>query len=230
MSGADEETIRQGILNGVMSLWQGGIMELRSLKTPYGTISGFFDDPILLAESAFTLDCEDVPGTYVTLNPIDPSLFALAPNLLRKYAKETTQDKDILRRAYLLIDLDAKRKSGISATDEQHDAALDCARLINADFAALGWARPRSVDSGNGAHLIYRIDLPNDKDAQSELRAFLKSLGSKYDDESVQVDQTVFNAARIVKLPGTMARKGADMPDRPHRRSHLLDLPGDKSL
>jgi hypothetical protein len=41
----------------------------------------------------------------------------------------------------------------------------------------------------------------------------------------VKIDASVFNAARIWKLPGTMACKGADMPDRPHRIARLIEVP-----
>jgi hypothetical protein len=41
----------------------------------------------------------------------------------------------------------------------------------------------------------------------------------------VKVDQTVFNASRIVKLYGTVARKGDHTPDRPHRLSRILVAP-----
>jgi hypothetical protein len=39
------------------------------------------------------------------------------------------------------------------------------------------------------------------------------------------VDQSVFNASRITKLFGSIARKGDDIPERPHRLSRILDAP-----
>jgi hypothetical protein len=41
----------------------------------------------------------------------------------------------------------------------------------------------------------------------------------------VNVDVSVFNAARISKVYGTMACKGDDVPERPHRLSRILDAP-----
>lgn len=38
-------------------------------------------------------------------------------------------------------------------------------------------------------------------------------------------DQTVFNPARLWKLYGTTARKGDDLPERPHRLARLLHVP-----
>ena len=44
----------------------------------------------------------------------------------------------------------------------------------------------------------------------------------------MKVDQSTFNAARIWKLYGTVARKGDDMPDRPHRISWALEGLGER--
>jgi hypothetical protein len=41
----------------------------------------------------------------------------------------------------------------------------------------------------------------------------------------VEVDKTTFNAARICKLYGTVARKGSHLPERPHRLTRLLAGP-----
>ena len=42
---------------------------------------------------------------------------------------------------------------------------------------------------------------------------------------SVKVDTSVFNASRITKLYGTVARKGHGIPGRPIRRSKLVYVP-----
>jgi hypothetical protein len=55
----------------------------------------------------------------------------------------------------------------------------------------------------------------------------LKALASKFDDEAVKIDKGVHNAGRITKLYGTMACKGPNTPDRPHRRSSILSIPPD---
>jgi hypothetical protein len=53
----------------------------------------------------------------------------------------------------------------------------------------------------------------------------LASLALRFSDESVDLDQSVFNAARICKVYGTLAAKGEATSDRPHRRSHLIEVP-----
>ena len=94
--------------------------------------------------------------------------------------------------------------------------------LINADSSA--WPRqPIAADSGNGFHLMYRIDLPANDSGIVE--RCLKELDRRFTDDESTVDTTVFNAARIWKLPGTFARKGDDTKERPHRRAEVICLP-----
>ena len=42
---------------------------------------------------------------------------------------------------------------------------------------------------------------------------------------NLELDQAVFNPARLTKLYGTMARKGDNTPDRPHRLARIISLP-----
>ncbi|MDA0746215.1 MAG: hypothetical protein O2954_06830, partial [bacterium] len=91
--------------------------------------------------------------------------------------------------------------------------------------------------SGNGGHALIRIDLPN----TSEARTLIKELGDAfarkfsdprdegtpqvYDPPRVGLDSSVYNPARIWKLPGTVAIKGDPVPHlgRVHRRA-TVDL------
>ena len=88
-----------------------------------------------------------------------------------------------------------------------------------------GWSEPIVADSGNGAHLLYPIDLPNDDESTMLVKTALEALDFQFSNESVNVDKGVFNAARIWKLYGTMACKGDHTEERPHRLSQILDYP-----
>ena len=85
------------------------------------------------------------------------------------------------------------------------------------------WPEPALADSGNGAHLLYRVDLPVDDGGLT--KRVLAALAFRFDTDQVHVDQTTFNPARIWKLYGTLARKGDNVPDRPHRYARLIDVP-----
>jgi hypothetical protein len=177
-----------------------------------------------LAQAAAALSGK-APAVYITLNPVQPDLLARAVNRVKQYARETTSDMDIIRRRWLPIDFDAKRPAGISSTDAEHIAALDKARQCRVYLRAEGWPDPILADSGNGAHLLYPVDVPNDQASTTLLMDCLKALAFRFDDEAVAVDRGNFNAARIWKAYGTLAAKGDSIPERPHRLARVLEAP-----
>ena len=71
-----------------------------------------------------------------------------------------------------------------------------------------GWPEPVVGDSGNGAPLLYRVDLPNDPESSELVKGVLEALDFGFSDGAVEVDTAVANAARIWKPYGTTARKG----------------------
>src|SRR4029453_6595404 len=81
--------------------------------------------------------------------------------------------------------------------------------------------------SGNGAHALYVVDLPNDEATTKLFAEALKALKKQFGDNAVDVDESVFNPARIWKLYGTLAVKGDPTADRPHRRAILEHVPAE---
>ena len=205
-----------------------GVVEVRALADG-ATHSGYFDDHTLLAEQVEALDADPaVAGIYVTLNTVNPALLARRANrikmrLSRKDA--TTADADILRRRWLPVDIDPVRPSGVSSTDAEHNAALDTAERIEAYLAEQGFPEPLRADSGNGAHLLYQIDLPNDDPSTALVKGALATLDALFSNDVITVDTANHNAARIWKLYGTVSRKGDNTPERPHRRAKVLSAP-----
>lgn len=204
---------------------KGQTVEVRAINVPRrGTVSGYYNNGAALAAAAASLSGV-AESVYVTLNPVNPELQARANNRLQDYAKNTTGDKDITQRRWLPIDFDAVRPSGISSTDDEHEAALSRAEELSRFLTDKGWPQPIIADSGNGAHLLYRIDLPNDDESLSLIKGVLKTLADNWSNATVKLDHVNFNAARIWKLYGTMACKGDDMPERPHRLAQVLSAP-----
>ena len=153
-------------------------------------------------------------GTYLTLNPVRPDLNGAA------------RAADVVARRHLLIDCDPARPDpDSSATDAEKAAAKAVADAAQADLTARGWPRPIVVDSGNGWHLLYRIDLPADKLSHQILSRCLKALQESHGTTAAQIDTKVHNASRITKLPGTWARKGPHTDDRPHRMARIVSVP-----
>jgi len=189
------------------------------------TESGYFDfdhiDEVPGALSAVS----SYKGIYVTANPCKPELLARAAyRVTNAGSRPTTADTEILKRKWLLVDCDAQRASGISSSDEEHQAALDMAKELRKTLReTMGWPDPIWTDSGNGSQLMYRIDLPADDGGM--VQRILHAL-AQADTEKVKIDISVFNPARIWRLPGTTNCKGDDLPGiRPHRLAHILEMP-----
>jgi len=222
---ADLAEIKLGI---TLLFSRGDVVEVRIPKTRFGVVAGYFDDHEALAKSIYAADANHrAAGVYYVLNRIDPALLGRACNRLKERVEYATSDGNVLRRQRLPIDLDPVRPAGISSSDEEHAAAIARARII-ADDMAKEWGQPILADSGNGAHLVYSIDLPNDQESLSFVSGALAELDRRYSDGVVKVDVTSANAARIWKAYGTVARKGDSIPCRPHRLSRVLEAPSDK--
>jgi hypothetical protein len=162
-------------------------------------------------------------GTYFTLNPLDPSLLGRRYNRAEIAMKDLATDKDVLIRRWLLIDTDPVRPSGVSATSEEKLQAWQSIRNVHQWLQEQGWPEPILCDSGNGYHLLYRIDLPSDDGGL--VKDVLKSIASRFDNARVKIDTSVFNPGRIVKLYGSTASKGDSLRARPHRRTGVLNVP-----
>ncbi|SDM42771.1 hypothetical protein [Sediminibacillus halophilus] len=200
------------------------VTELRVLNTSKGTASGYFDENTSMAKAASTFDGE-VPGVYITLNPVKEDLLTRSNNCVQSYVKQTTSDRDIASRSWLPIDLDPIRASGISSTDQEHEAALNLAKNVQQYLTKQGWPEPILADSGNGFHLLYAINLPNDDASRILVKRILEILDFQFSNEMVEVDKTTYNAARIWKLYGTKACKGDNTKERPHRYSQIIKSP-----
>jgi DNA-binding HxlR family transcriptional regulator len=193
----------------------GSIFEIR-IPGKY-TISEQFSD-IERALSLIEREGRKKPkGIYVTLNPVAGS----------EGSKNAAHDEDISARRWFLIDIDPKRPVDTSSTDAEHQAAIEKAARVKDFLSERGWSEPISADSGNGAHLLYRVDLPNDEVSKNLLKSCLNVLKGLFSDSFSDVDISVFNASRISKIYGTVARKGADTPERPHRTAKIINTPED---
>ena len=205
----------------------GDVVELRAFPTGRKrTDAGYFDFDHwdALADHAARLSASGA-AVYITLNPVDPQLLSRYANRIEIYAASTTTDKQVVQRRWLLIDIDPVRPSGTSATDIQLEAARVKARVVHDYLVSVSWPVPTVAKSGNGYHLLFAIDLPNNDESTALLKSVLLALGERFDDPHTKVDRTVFNAARICKLYGTVANKGDHTATAPWRLSTILQAP-----
>jgi len=164
---------------------------------------------------------------YAPFNTFKPGCYAREQRerMVQK-PQTTTSDNDIIRRNFILIDLDPCRPAGVNATDEEKKKALVVARKIYSFLVdQSGLERPIVADSGNGFHLYFRVNLANGESEKKLVKDFLNELGVLFSTDDVEVDCSVFNAARISKIIGTTSCKGTNTAERPARISHFLNVP-----
>lgn len=210
------------------------LVEVRLLgKNAY---SGYFTNiETLITQLKPLLDSSNVRyygnlQAYFTLNVINEALYSREQrDVFVKKPKSTTTDGDIVRRKFVMIDLDPNRAAGISASDSEFEKAhLKCVAIYKY-LIQQGFNEPIITKSGNGWHCYLPCDMPND-DAHTELiKRFLQSISKMFSDANVEVDEKVFNAARIDKLIGTWAKKGSDGDDRKWRIASFAKIPQDLS-
>ena len=171
---------------------------------------------------------EELPDEqiYFTLNDIDDGCYGRAQcEKIIKSPKTTTSDNNIIHRSWIMLDFDPVRVVGTNATDEEFELAHKKAQQVFRYLRDVGFSDPVICKSGNGWHLQYRIDTPNTEEVRDLFSQFLQSVSLMFSDGKVDIDEAVFNAARICKLYGTTAKKGANLPERPWRMSEIVYVP-----
>lgn len=197
------------------------IVEIRSID-PKPVVSGYFkaNSPAIAHELA------KYPNRtfYQTMNRVKSACYSRGQHeKLIERPKETTSDNDIAGYQWILIDADPVRPSGISASKDEKEAARRVAGMAMKKLMAMGFSEPVVADSGNGYHLLFKVHASTDD--RQVLADFLAVLDMWFSTDAVKIDTAVYNPARITKLYGTVARKGANTPDRPHRPSRIIRKP-----
>ena len=160
---------------------------------------------------------------YVTLNKLNDACYDREQrNRFVKNAKATTSDNDIVGYEFLFIDVDPHRPTGTSSSDEQVVAAKEVGNKVYAFMKDIGFFDPVFGFSGNGVHLLYKVRMKNSQENKLLMQKCLNVLDMFFSNDDVQVDLKNFNPARVCKLYGTQAQKGANTEIRPHRMSKIL--------
>lgn len=201
----------------------GRLFEIRILQGKQ-TISGYFTDGEKLLKELNKVSLKGA-NVFYTLNQIDDSCYSREQHDCFRQCKVTTSDADIVAYNWMLVDLDPVRRTGISSTAAELTEAYYRGLKIAEYLRELGFSAPVMACSGNGIHLLYQVNLANNKDNISLIERCLKALAFLFSDEKVEVDTSVFNPARISKLYGTMAQKGSSTKERPHRMSRIISAP-----
>jgi hypothetical protein len=199
--------------------WINGLREV-FVKDPTGNRVGYFDD-VTKALSAVAGDGE-YRAVWFSLNVCPQVPPGFEPNRFYK-ASGRFKKADYAGRKLLLVDCDPKRKADTASTDAQKATAHVQVLAIREYLRALEFPEPVFADSGNGYHLLYALNEANDEATEKLVKDFLAGLSAKFSNDDSLVDTGNFEANRICKLYGTVARKGGD-PSL-WRRSAVLELP-----
>lgn len=189
------------------------------------TASGYFTDPKTMIEAIKPYT--DTYNVYFTLNRINPACYGREQrDRILHRVKNTTNDQEIETREYVLVDLDAKRLSGVCSTREEAMKAHEKGQQVYQFLIDNGFYEPIVVFSSSGIHLYLRCAMLNNEENTKLVKRFLNALSMLFSDEYVDCDTTVFNPARISRLMGSYSCKGANNdPTRPQRKCRFLKVP-----
>lgn len=138
----------------------------------------------------------------------------------------SAKDDHIVERRMLFIDVDAIRPKGLSeasATEEEKAHAVALRDQIYELFHEFISVRQMAkADSGNGAQIIIPVNLPPEDERLKEILKLLQM----YNTEHAEIDDSVWDARRLVPLWGSVKRKGAhdEESGRIWRRAEI-DIP-----
>lgn len=216
----DEREIRKTI--NIMKP-DGQLFEIRVIFDSRSTYSGYFRDADTMIDALKLIHEQGEYNIYITLNSLNDACYdRTQKNRLQKNPKATTSDKDVSGYEWLMIDLDPKRPTGTSSTDEQIAMAKKKGNDVYKFMRDLGFEQPILGFSGNGVHLLYKVRLKNSSENKKLMEKSLKTLDMLFSTDDIDVDMKNFNPSRVCKLYGTVARKGTSSEKRPHRLSKIV--------
>ncbi len=201
-----------------------GITELRTFESR--PMVAYADSE----ESVVSLTCQihrKVSGIYIGVQPRIVDLFDYAPNCWQLAQGEPKSncacDKDIeyLTTVFFYIDVvSPDRNKGHPASDAELQNTLEVAGL----FCGQDTMNSSSTicSSGNGHYVLASlvpVSIDSDEIA-AQFKQFCQNMAQKVVSQvpGVKIDP-VYNLSRVMRLMGTINRKGKALPDRPHRRA-----------
>ena len=224
-------------LGALASLHQkfGCDLEIRTVKkSPEGKTFGTsfrFSDAESAVKHIEDQKNDPTANFYATLNPTTGS--------------GSSTDKDAKEYLWLPVDIDPIRigEDGFPLEDQkvpsslqELNSALEAAKRVELFFTrcTIRTGKPITpavkATSGNGAHLLYRIEAGSDpKETSKIVKRILDGLhtvfaNGEHSALNVDVDTVVYNPSRIWKVYGTQARKGEPTETRPWREAEIKYL------
>ena len=201
--------ITQGRLHETTAM---GLGETKSIKATYLT-GGEIQSHLNLLEQQVT-----PMNHYVGLNPVKAIPTSMKSGI--PYPKRATR-RDISEIRNIAIDVDSIREGNRSATNEENQSAINHAAQIISYLESMGIIPVLFANTGNGALIILRADLPIA--AEGAVRAFLADIAGRFPGKASSVDTSVFDLPRVIRWVGTPNVKyGPNESDQNIRRSCII--------
>lgn len=206
------------------------LTEIRLISNDGRTASGIFDniDNLISAIMPYTKEW----NIYYTINRLKDDVRGLPQyNKIIQRPKQTCNDNTIIARDYVCVDLDSVRLSGTNATDEQIEYTKKKANAVYKFLLDMGMNAPCVVFSSNGVHLYIRCAMLNNDTNTKLVKRFLQALAMLFSDEHTDIDVSVHNAGRIMRLPSSYSCKGNTMDtSRPQRLCKFVKIPSEQKV
>lgn len=206
--------------------FDGAPLSLRALK-PKGSRANLFPLNITYRPDAYS-SSEALQRAFeadaLRLNSEGYNIYCVMNRIREDFPeREAVKDADISDRTMLLIDIDRVGDTSCPATDDEINAAFELGDSVSQHLANLSFSQPHRVHSGNGLHLYYHVKPEPETDVvRASVESLLKGLATQFNNKVVGIDTSVFNASRITKVIGTIARKGEESAGRVFRMAKLL--------
>lgn len=219
----DEAEIRRAI----DLLTDGKPYEVRIIYNEGKIRSGYFRGADILIKELSELKLDDC-NVYITLNQIHEGCYCRKQrdHFIESKGKSapSTSENDVIAFRWFLVDLDPVRPSGISSSDAELSHSKQIALKVIEFMKGIGFENPIVALSGNGVHLLYRINEPATDDNKQMLAECLKAVNAECSDDVIKIDSVNFKKAQVCKLYGTLAQKGTNTPERPFRMSRIVSI------
>lgn len=219
----DENEIRKSI--SIMKN-QNDLFEVRIVTSSKKNVSGYFRNAETCINALKGIRTNDNCNVYITLNGIRDECYSRQQrDRFMNNVSPTTTDSDIDLYTWFLVDIDPVRAAGTSSSEEQIVFAKEKGNQVYEFMKQTGFEEPVVGFSGNGVHLLYSVGLAMNEENKKLVKDCLSVLSLFFSDDKVSIDTANFNPARVCKLYGTLAQKGANTPERPHRMSYIVQAP-----
>jgi hypothetical protein len=206
-----------------------GVTELRIINP--NTYVAYTDNDEATVQLA--LKAGKAPGIYIGVQPRPLEFFDHAPNCWRPALAKpdsncaTDADNEFITAYFLDIDVvSGVRAQGHPASEKELQESFRAAEL---NIRVNGFMENAAIGcSGNGHYVIIPI-IPiqiDSTDIAEKFRLFCHNCTQEIKGQlnGVKIDP-VYNLSRVMRLMGTINRKGNPTSDRPHRRAHCVTEP-----